>query len=82
MRTQHTEKPTANQPRTIEIDHPIGTAASYRERQDAPVHAIALCALRKESLLKYGRVATKSLLSSLCTAWVCFHLRWWEWPKS
>jgi hypothetical protein len=29
---------------TIAIDHPIGTAASiifYRERQDAPVHAIA-----------------------------------------
>jgi hypothetical protein len=29
---------------TIVIDHPIGTAASiifYRERQDAPVHAIA-----------------------------------------
>jgi hypothetical protein len=42
--SNHTEKPTANQPRTIEIAHPISTAASiifYRERQDAPVHAIA-----------------------------------------
>jgi hypothetical protein len=32
------------QPSTISIDHPVGTAASiifYRERQDAPVHAIA-----------------------------------------
>jgi hypothetical protein len=37
--SDHTHRPT-----TIEIDHPIGTAASvifYRERQDAPVHAIA-----------------------------------------
>jgi hypothetical protein len=37
--SDRTEKST-----TIEIDHPIGTAASivfYRERQDAPVHAIA-----------------------------------------
>jgi hypothetical protein len=37
--SDHTDRPT-----TIEIAHPIGTAASiifYRERQDAPVHAIA-----------------------------------------
>jgi hypothetical protein len=37
--SDHTDRPT-----TIEIDHPMGTAASiifYRERQDAPVHAIA-----------------------------------------
>jgi hypothetical protein len=37
--SDHTDRST-----TIEIDHPIGTAASiifYRERQDAPVHAIA-----------------------------------------
>jgi hypothetical protein len=38
-RSDHLEEST-----TIVIDHPIGTAASiifYRERQDAPVHAIA-----------------------------------------
>jgi hypothetical protein len=43
-RSNRTEKTIASQPRTIEIDHPIGTAASiifYRERQDVPVHAIA-----------------------------------------
>jgi hypothetical protein len=43
-RSHPTEKPTANQPRTIAIDHPIGTSASiifYRERQDAPVHVVA-----------------------------------------
>jgi hypothetical protein len=37
--SDHTDRPT-----TIEIEHPMGTAASiifYRERQDAPVHAIA-----------------------------------------
>jgi hypothetical protein len=42
--SDYTEKPTANQPRTIAIDPPLGTAASiifYRERQDSPVHAIA-----------------------------------------
>jgi hypothetical protein len=43
-RSSRTEKPTADNPRTIAIDPPIGTAASiifYRERQDAPVHALA-----------------------------------------
>ncbi len=43
-RSKRTEQPVTNQPRTIAIDHPIGTAASiifYRERQDAPVHAIS-----------------------------------------
>jgi hypothetical protein len=43
-RSTRTEKPTTDQPRAIAIAHPLGTAASiifYRERQDAPVHAIA-----------------------------------------
>jgi hypothetical protein len=43
-RSNRPEKPTADNQRTIAIDHPIVTAASiifYRERQDAPVHAIA-----------------------------------------
>jgi hypothetical protein len=43
-RSTRTEKPATDNPRTIEIDPPLGTAASiifYRERQDAPVHAIA-----------------------------------------
>jgi hypothetical protein len=56
--------------KTIAIDHPISTAVSiifYRERQNAPVHAIALCALRKESLLKYGRATIKYLLYNPCT---------------
>jgi hypothetical protein len=41
IRTKNT---SSDRPPTISIDHPIGTAASiifYRERQDAPVHAIA-----------------------------------------
>jgi hypothetical protein len=41
IRTKNT---SSDRPLTISIDHPIGTAASiifYRERQDAPVHAIA-----------------------------------------
>jgi hypothetical protein len=46
-RSDHAEQPTTTaiaSGATIAIDHPIGTAASiifYRERQDAPVHAIA-----------------------------------------
>ncbi len=43
-RAKHPEKTTANQPGIIAIDHPIAISASiifYRERQDAPVHAIA-----------------------------------------
>jgi hypothetical protein len=43
--SDYPEKSTAiDSGKTIEIDHPIGTATSiifYRERQDAPVHAIA-----------------------------------------
>ena len=42
-RSKRTEKTTTEHPKTIAINHPIGTAASiifYRERQDAPVHAI------------------------------------------
>jgi prolyl-tRNA synthetase len=47
QRSDHAEQPattTIASGTTIAIDHPIGTAASiifYRERQDAPVHAIA-----------------------------------------
>jgi hypothetical protein len=47
QRSDHAEQSTTTtiaSGATIAIDHPIGTAASiifYRERQDAPVHAIA-----------------------------------------
>jgi hypothetical protein len=43
-RVTRSEKSPTGAPRAIEIDIPTGTAASiifYRERQDAPVHAIA-----------------------------------------